>query len=81
MLVERATVLVWVVRKPTAGRWVLVVLALLRIPVAAEVAIGVVGLLVILHNLIAPVLAAIQVAAAVPATRRLKCLQCFTLKV
>jgi hypothetical protein len=60
---------------------VLVVLALLRIPVAAEVAIGVVGLLVILHNLIAPVLAAIPVAAAVPATRRLKCLQCFTLKV
>jgi hypothetical protein len=56
-------------------------LALLRIPVAAEVAIGVVGLLVILHNLIAPVLAAIPVAAAVPATRRLKCLQCFTLKV
>jgi hypothetical protein len=49
---------------------VLVVLALLRIPVAAEVAIGVVGLLVTLHNLIAPVLAAIQVAVAVPATRR-----------
>jgi hypothetical protein len=48
----------------------LVVLALLRIPVAAEVAIGVVGLLVILHNLIAPVLAAIPVAVAVPATRR-----------
>jgi hypothetical protein len=59
----------------------LVVLALLRIPVAAEVAIGVVGLLAIHHNLIAPVLAAIQVAVAVPATRRLKCLLCFTLKV
>jgi hypothetical protein len=53
----------------------------LRIPVAAEVAIGVVGLLAIHHNLIAPVLVVIQVAVAVPATRRLKCLLCFTLKV
>jgi hypothetical protein len=70
MLVARATVLVWVVRKRTAGRWELVVLALLRIPVAAEVAIGVVGLLVTLHNLIAPVLVVIPVAVAVPVTRR-----------
>jgi hypothetical protein len=59
----------------------LVVLALLRIPVVAAAAIGVVGLLVTLHNLIAPVRAVIPVAVAVPATRRLKCLQCFTLKV
>ena len=70
MLVARATVLVWVVRKPTVGRWVLVVLALLRIPVAAAVAIGVVCLLVTLDNLIAPVMVVIPVAVAVPATRR-----------
>ena len=69
------------VRKPTVGRWVLAVLALLRIPVAVAAAIGVVGLLVTLHNLIAPVLAAIPVAVAVPVTRRLKCLRCSTLKV
>jgi hypothetical protein len=60
---------------------VLVVLALLRIPVAVAAAIGVVGLLVTLHNLIAPVRAVIPVVVAVPVTRRLKCLQCFTLKV
>jgi hypothetical protein len=46
-------VLVWAVRRRTAVLWVVVVLALLRIPVVAVVAIGVVGLLVILRNLIA----------------------------
>jgi hypothetical protein len=71
MLVARATVLVWVVRKRTVGRWVLVVLALLRIPVAAVAAIGVVGLLVILRNLIAQALVVIQAAVVVPVTPRL----------
>jgi hypothetical protein len=48
--------------------------------VAAVVAIGVVGLLVIHHNLIALVLAAIPVVVAVPVTPHQKCLLCFTLK-
>ena len=66
------TVLVMAGRKPTAIRSVEVVLGLLRIQVAAAGAIGVVGLLVILRNLIALALVVIQVAAADPATRRLK---------
>jgi hypothetical protein len=45
-----------------------VVLALLRIQVVVAAAIGVVGLLVIRHNLTALVLAVIPVAAAVPVT-------------
>jgi hypothetical protein len=81
MPMARVTVQVWVVRKRTAGRWVLVVLALLRIPVAAVAAIGVVGLLEIHHNLIALVLAAIPVVVAVLVIRRLRYLLCFTLKV
>jgi hypothetical protein len=46
----------------------LVVLALLRIPVAVAAAIGVVGLLVTLHNLIAQVMAAIPAVVVVPVT-------------
>jgi hypothetical protein len=56
------------------------VLALLRIQEVAVAAIGVVGLQVIHHNLIALVLAAIPVAAAVLVTPHQKCLLCFTLK-
>jgi threonine dehydrogenase-like Zn-dependent dehydrogenase len=72
MLVARVTVLVWAVHKPTAVHWVVVVLAPLRIPVVAVAAIGVVGLLVILRNLLVQVMVVIQVVAVVPATRRLK---------
>jgi hypothetical protein len=43
-------------------------------------AIGVVGLLVILRNLIALVLAVIPVVVAVLVTPHQKCLLCFTLK-
>jgi hypothetical protein len=68
MLVVRVTVLVWVVRKRTVIRWVVVVLAVVRIEVVVAAAIGVVGLLVIRHNLTALVLAVIPVAAAVPVT-------------
>jgi hypothetical protein len=53
----------------------------LRIQVVVAAAIGVVGLLVIRHNLTALVLAVIPVAAAVLVTRQMKCLLCFTLKV
>jgi hypothetical protein len=69
-----------VVHKRTVSRWVLVVRPVPRIQVAAVVAIGVVGLLVIHHNLIALVLAAIPVVVAVPVTPHQKCLLCFTLK-
>jgi hypothetical protein len=69
MQMAQVTVLVSVVRKRTVSRWVLVVLALLHIQAAAVVAIGVVGLLEIHHNLIAPVLVVIQVAVAALAIR------------
>jgi hypothetical protein len=74
------TVLDSVVHKRTVSRWVLVVLALLRIQVGAVVAIGVVGLLEIHRNLIAQVLAAIPVVAAVLVTPHQRFLLYFTLK-
>ncbi|NBX90781.1 MAG: hypothetical protein EBQ86_11920 [Betaproteobacteria bacterium] len=61
-----------VVRKHTVSRWVWVVLALSRIPVAAVVAIGVVGLLVIHHNLIAQVLVVIPVVVVALVTPQQK---------
>jgi hypothetical protein len=68
MPMARVTVQVWVVRKPTAGLWVLVVLALLLIPVVVAAATGVVGLLVILRSLIAQAPVVIPVVVVVPVT-------------
>jgi hypothetical protein len=81
MQVAVVTVLALVVRKRTVGRWVLVVLALSRIPVAAEAVIGVVGLRVTLRNLIARELVAIPVEVVALATPQPKLLLCCMLKV
>ena len=62
------TVQVWVVHKRTAVRWVVAVLVFRRIRVVAVVAIGVVGLRVTLHSLIALRRVVTRVVAAVPAT-------------
>jgi hypothetical protein len=67
----RATVKVWVERKPTVSRWVLVVPPVPRIQVVAVAAIGVVGVLVIHRSLIALAPVAIPVVVAVPVTPRL----------